>query len=58
MSETRPEDMQKCTLCDALVDPAFLDDVVFHFFDGACVTGAERRDDFDGITGEKAGSDA
>ena len=56
MSETRPKDMQKCTLCDALVDPAILGAVVF--LDGACGAGAERRDDFDGITGEKVGADA
>lgn len=55
---TSPSDFQKCPTCDEMVDPAFLGDVVFHFFDGACVTGAERSDAFDGIHGEKVAADA
>jgi hypothetical protein len=58
MSDTRPEDMQKCTLCDALVDPAFLGDVWFHFVDGGCVSGGERSATLDAIRGEKVTPDA
>jgi len=58
MSDTRPDEMQKCPACDEMVDPASLADVVFHFIDGACVTGCERRTDLEGIRGEKVGGDA
>ena len=58
MSETDPHDYQKCPSCDELVDPASLADVVFHFFDAACVTGGERREEFEGIVGEKVSADA
>jgi hypothetical protein len=55
---TRAEDLQRCTLCDTLVDPASLADVVYHFFDGGCVTGADRRDGLAAIRGVKVSSDA
>jgi len=58
MSDTRPEDYQQCPCCDAMVDPSQLADVVFHFFDGACVTGGEKRPELGGIIGQKVTPDA
>jgi len=55
---TRTDEMEKCPNCDAMVDPARLGDVLVHFFDGACVTGGERRPEVDFIPGEKVSSDA
>lgn len=52
---TPPNDPQKCPSCDALVDPALLADVVFHFFDAACATGAERREELEGIRRAEGG---
>lgn len=57
MSDT-PDEMQKCPYCDTLVDPVSLADVVFHFFDTACVGGGERREELDGIVGVKVTPDA
>ncbi|MCU1350363.1 MAG: hypothetical protein JWO56_3393 [Acidobacteria bacterium] len=58
LPKTPIDEMQKCTICDALVDPASLADVVFHFIDGACVTGGEKRQGLAGIRGTKVTPDA
>lgn len=57
-THTRPEDFQKCDVCDEMVDPASLGNVWFHFVDRGCISGGERNATLDAIHGERITPDA